>query len=54
MNDCPTCGKENDIELIMIADFIIDEETRKPYTMHRYQYINCNNEFNQELKRWES
>lgn len=50
---CAHCGEENDIELILMADFIIDEETGRPYAMYRYRCDSCENEFDEELKWWE-
>lgn len=50
---CIHCGEEDDIELILMADFIIDKETGRPYAMYRYRCDSCENEFDEELKWWE-
>lgn len=50
---CPNCEEENDLELLLIADFLIDEETGRPYAIYRYRCRNCQSEFDEELKWWE-
>lgn len=53
MISCPSCGEEDKLELVLIADFITDEETGRPYAMHRYRCGTCNDEFDEEMKWWE-
>lgn len=49
---CPECGNENDITLVLIADFIEDPEGR-PYAAYVYRCGSCGMEFEVEYKSWE-